>query len=429
MKTPETQVATSQDHSSQSGVGRSDWERHATARTGAGVVFDPFATFAKLRGEGRVHETSISELFGVPDPLGHVFGDRPHFATMDYATTSAVLNDASRFSNSGLMVMSSQAYGPVSFQASDGAEHRRYRRLAQPAFSKYGMRLWSDSLGPRLDELIDSFIDDGQADLYFAYCAQFPAFVTSKAMGIPDEDFETFSRWAALLQTGAGEPAELAEVSRLVVEYLLGIIATRRENPGADLISQLVSREIVDEDGSYLPSDEQVLGLVRNIMPAGVGTTFRTLGIILVALLERPALLAEVTANRELVRPVIEEALRWNPPVTWMLRAAEHDTELEGHFIPEGAIIEGCIGAANRDPAIFENPDDFDPHRPSRPNLSFSVGPHFCIGAQVGRMEIDVALNRVLDRLPNLRFDTAVDRPQITGLMFRMPTAVPSRWG
>ncbi len=277
--------------------------------------------------------------------------------------------------------------------------------------------------------LIDGFVDDNEGNLYFSYCAQFPAFVTSKAMGIPDDDFETFSRWAAMLQTGAGAPEELAEVSRLVVDYLLAIIAERRKAPGSDLISQLVSREIVDDEGSYLPSDEQVLGLVRNIMPAGVGTTYRTLGIILVALLERPALLAEVTENREMVRPVIEEALRWNPPVTWMLRVAEDDCELEGHFVPKGAIIEGCIGAANRDPDVFENPDDFDPHRPSRPNLSFSVGPHFCIGAQVGRMEIDVSLNRLLDRLPHLRADTAVESPQITGLMFRMPTGVPARWG
>ncbi len=163
--------------------------------------------------------------------------------------------------------------------------------------------------------------------------------------------------------------------------------------------------------------------------PPALGTTYRTLGIILVALLERPALLAEVTTNRDLVRPVVEEALRWNPPVTWMLRVAEEDTELEGHLIPKGSIIEGCIGAANRDPAVFDSPDDFDPHRPARQNLSFSVGPHFCIGAQVGRMEIDAALNRLLDRLPNLRSNSDEEKPQITGLMFRMPTGVPARWG
>jgi cytochrome P450 len=126
---------------------------------------------------------------------------------------------------------------------------------------------------------------------------------------------------------------------------------------------------------------------------------------------------------------VIEEALRWNPPVTWMMRVAEHDTQLGGHDIPAGAIVEGCIGAANRDPARFENPDVFDPGRSPRPNLSFSVGPHFCIGAQVGRMEIDVALNRLLDRLPSLRADSSQECPQITGLMSRMPTSVPARWG
>lgn len=411
------------------GIGRSEWERAATARTGAGAVFDPFETFATLRLEGPVHATSISDLFGVSDPLAHVFGDRAHFCTMDYATTAEVLNSADRFSNSGLRPLSEQNYGSVSFQASDGATHRQYRRLAQPAFSKHGMSLWSQWLAPRLDQLIDGFIDRGSANLYFEYCAQFPAYITAKAFGVPDDDFEEFSRWAALLQTGAGEPDELARVSQLVVDYLMSAISDRRDNPTDDLISILVQRVRLDAGEPYYASDDEILGLLRNIMPAGVGTTYRTLGIILVALLQRPELFARVVRDREMVRPVIEEALRWNPPVTWMLRVAEDDTVLRGTEIPKGSIVEGCIAAANRDPSVFNEPDLFDPFRESHPHLALSVGPHFCIGAQVGRMELEVSLNRLLDRLPGLRLDEQEPTPEITGLMFRMPTAVPARWG
>ena len=418
----------SEQASPAAGVGRHEWERRATARTGAGAVFDPFPVLAEMRADAPVHATSISAVFGLADPLEHVFGDRAHVCTLDYATTAEVLGDTARFSNAGLKPMSEPNYGPVSFQGTDGPEHRRYRMLVQPAFGRRGLAMWNQWLAPRLDELIDGFAADGAANLYFAYCAQFPAYVTAKAFGVPDADVALFSQWAATLQTGAADPDEAAATSQRVVDYLLAIIADRRRTERDDLISLIVRSEITDEDGTHRPTDEQILGLVRNIMPAGVGTTYRTLGIVLLALLASPGLLARVAAERELLRPAIEEALRWNSPVTWMLRVATTDTELAGVPVPAGAVVEACIGAANRDPAQYTRPDEYDLDRAERPHLSFSIGPHFCIGAQVGRMEVETALGRLLDRLPGLGADPAAEEPEVTGLMFRMPTAVPARW-
>ncbi|HTO40948.1 MAG TPA: cytochrome P450, partial [Rhizomicrobium sp.] len=171
------------------------------------------------------------------------------------------------------------------------------------------------------------------------------------------------------------------------------------------------------------------LGLIANLLPAGAGTTYRSLGIALVTLLERPELLEKVKADRSLVPAVVDEVLRWNGPVLVAPpRLATCDTELAGIAVPKGSIVEACIAAANRDPAQFEDAHLFNPFRPLKPNLSFSTGPHFCVGSQVARMELVTALNAVFDRLPNIRFDPDAPRPTITGLWYRMPTGVPVVW-
>jgi cytochrome P450 len=414
---------------SAAGVGRDEWEREATARTGAGTVFDPYPRYAELRALGPVLPGSIPSHFGLTDPVAHVFGDRPHFATFDWSTTERVLKDAETFGNGGLKPMNVRNFGPVSLQSSDGAEHRRYRMLVQPAFARRGLTMWARWLEERLEELVDDFEADGRADLYYAYCAPFPAYVTAMAFGVPAEDVEQFSRWAAMLQIGASTPEVADEASRNVVDYMSGIIAARRREPQDDLISLLVNSQLPGEEGGGTASDEQILGLVRNIMPAGVGTTFRTLGILLITLFERPELLARVKADPAgLVPRVIDEVLRWNPPLAWMLRMTTRDTTLEGVAIPAGSIVHAGIAAANRDPAIVHNPDDFDPDRADLQHLSFSAGPHYCIGMQVSRLELGTALTTLFRRLPNLGPDRSAARPEVTGLMFRMPTGAPAQW-
>jgi cytochrome P450 len=115
--------------------------------------------------------------------------------------------------------------------------------------------------------------------------------------------------------------------------------------------------------------------------------------------------------------------------VTFAARVATTDTELFGVPVPEGALIEVGIGPANRDPARWDDPERFDPARPQQGHLAFSTGPHFCVGMQVARLEMERGLNRLLDRLPDLRLDPAAEAPTITGLWYRMPTAVPVLWG
>jgi len=411
------------------GVGRSEWERETTSRTGAGAVDDPYPLFETLRKSGAVHRGSTFELFGLPDPTKDVWPDAKRFTTVNYAVAEQVLRDAETFSNAGIRRMTEYVFGPVSLMGSDDPYHRKYRLLVQPAFARKTLGMWSKFVRPRLDELIDGFVGKGRTDLYFDYCAQFPVYVIAMALGVRKEDLEQFHEWAAKLQIAAAPPDEARAAREAVQSYMLDIVNDRRRAPIDDLITLLVQSEIDEGDGLQKLSDEQILGLISNLLPAGAGTTYRSLGIALVTLLERPELLARLYKDRTLVPAVVEEVLRWNGPVLVAPpRLATRDTELAGIAVPKGSIVEACIAAANRDPAHFENPQVFDPFRPEKSNLSFSTGPHFCVGSQVARMELVVALNAILDRLPDLRFDPEKPAPTITGLWYRMPTGVPAMW-
>ena len=412
------------------GVGREDWERRTTKRTGAGLVSDPYPRLAELRRAAPIHRGSTFEFFGVPDPMAEVWPDAPRFISVGYDVTEQILRDNVGFSNAGIRKMTEYVFGEVSLMGSDDPEHRRFRALVQPAFTRRGLDMWSAFVRPRLDHLLEALKPKGRADLYFDYCAEFPVYVIAMVLGIRPQDLERFQEWAAMLQIAAATPDE-ARAARLAVEdYMRGIIADRRRHPRDDIVSMLLERQI-EIDGVRQRIDERhLLGLINNLLPAGAGTTYRSLGILLVTLLERPELLERLYGDRTMIPPVIEEVLRWNGPVMFAPpRLATRDMVVGGVAIPAGSIVEAAIGAANRDPARFDDPDSFIADRNPRVTLSFSTGVHHCAGSQVARMELAAALDALLDHLPALRFDDSRPRPQITGLMYRMPSGVPAMWG
>ncbi len=413
------------------GVGRYDWERATTQRTGAGTVDDPYPLIAEMRAKsGGVHNSSFFEMFGLPDPTAEAWPGATRFSTLTFAATEQVLRDNATFSNAGIRRMTQHVFGPVSLMGADDPDHRKFRLLVQPAFGKRAMGMWTSWVRPRVNALIDGFADQGKAELYFDYCARFPVFVIAMTLGVAEKDLDDFHEWAAKLQIAAAPP-DVARAARENVEnYMREVIAARRAEPRDDLISLLIESEISEDGEKQKITEQQILGLVCNLLPAGAGTTYRSLGITLVTLLERPELLAKLYADRSLIAPVIEEILRWNAPVlTSPFRLATVDAEIAGVKIPKGSIVEPGIAAANRDPAQFERPEEFDPFRPIKPTLAFSSGPHFCVGGQVARMELREALGALLDRLPNLRFDPDQPKPKLTGLLYRMPSGVPAVWG
>ena len=213
--------------------------------------------------------------------------------------------------------------------------------------------------------------------------------------------------------------------TRALDRYFAGVLAERRVDPRDDLISDLSTAEF---DGHQLRDDE-IFAFLRLLLPAGIETTYRSSGNLLYALLTHPEQLAAVTADRSLIPQAIEEGLRWEPPILFLLRNAVRDTEVCGTPIPAGAVMNVCVGAANRDDNVYEAADRFDIFRKRRQHVSFGWGPHMCIGMHLARMETRVAINTVLDRLSNLRVDEDFEAPFVQGIAFRSPPALHVRFG
>jgi cytochrome P450 len=406
-------------------LGINEAERMRNRKNGLGVVNDPHARFEELRAQGRVHEGGLPTLFGQPDFEYFVgFEGAPRFTVIDYAGALQVFRDNRTFS-SKLYAGTGSNWGP-NLLMMDEPEHRRYRALAQPAFAVRAMESWRDRwLLPALERLVTGLSGTDRTDLYMSLCARFPAHTIGSALGIGEEDTALVHDW--VIRTSTNMPAdESARAGANLVEFLSPIIEHRRRSPGNDVISLLVTSELVDEDGStHRLDDAEVMGFCGLLLIAGTGTTYRSTGILLLTLLNRPALLARLRRERSLIPQVIEEILRWEPPLTSFSRLVTEDIALGGVPLPAGALIDVAVGAANRDPARWDDPHRFDPFREVRPHLGFGSGPHFCMGNQLARMEMRVALNLVLDQFPDIALDASGETPFVTGTYFRMPTSVP----
>jgi cytochrome P450 len=207
--------------------------------------------------------------------------------------------------------------------------------------------------------------------------------------------------------------------------YFADILEQRRRKPADDLITDLSAAEI---DGERL-SDDEIFAFLRLMLPAGIETTYRSFGNLLYALLNHPEQLAALERDRSLIPRAIEEGLRWEPPILFLIRQAVCATELDGIAIPAGADLNLCVGAANRDPSRYTDPDRFDILRDPHQHLTFGFGPHMCLGMHLARMETRVALAAVLDRLPGLRLDPDADPPFVQGAAMRSPPALNVRFG
>jgi cytochrome P450 len=303
-----------------------------------------------------------------------------------------------------------------------GAEHRASRALVSPSFRTTLLERWrSELVQVVVDELIDRFAPRGRAELVREFTFAFPVQVIARIMGLPRADYPRFQRLSIELLNVVYDWERGIAASAALKEYLGGILAQRRRAPQDDLISTLAESEI---DGERL-SDDEIFAFLLLILPAGVETTYRASGNLLVALLTEPALLEAVRSDHALVRSALEEALRWEPPITSVMRVAARDCELGGITIPAGTNVNVSVASANRDPTRYRDPDRFDLARKNIAHLTFGGGPHLCLGMHLARMEATVAITALLDRLPELRLDPTAPKPRIVGVAFRSPTALP----
>jgi len=308
----------------------------------------------------------------------------------------------------------------------DNPEHRRYRALVSTAFSQKALARWeSELIEPTASELIDAFAGRGHAELVREFTFPYPTKVIASLLGLPREDYRQFQRWSIGILNILSQRDQAIAAAAEVREYLAGILAERRREPREDLISDLAQAEL---DGERL-TDEEIFSFLRLLLPAGVETTYRSTGNLLFSLLSRPGQLDAVRADRSLVPQAIDEALRFETPLLNITRLATRDTVLSGVDIPAGSTILVMLAAANRDETRWPDPDGFDIFREPRLHISFGQGPHICIGMHLARVEMRLALNLLLDRLPGLRLDPDGDDPHIRGQVFRSPTSLPVLFG
>jgi cytochrome P450 len=261
------------------------------------------------------------------------------------------------------------------------------------------------------NELIDAFIDAGQVDFLPAFAVPFPVTVISDILGVDRKDIWKFKHWGDLMISGNIDVLShqrRREVAQAVVDlhqYFVPRIEERRLAPRDDLLSEMVNARV---DGEAPLTTEELLPIIDQILLAGHETTTNLVCNGLVNLLRNPDLVAQLRAQPELIEPMVEEVLRWDPPIQCTFRRATADSRLHGVAIPKGEMVLPMWGAANRDPAEFPAPDIFDITRKNvRKHMGFGYGPHFCAGAELARLEARIAFELLLERLGDLELDEA----------------------
>jgi cytochrome P450 len=380
----------------------------------AGDVRDPYTELAKARRENPIQRLDMS---GMPHDES-----KPIFMVYRYDDIAQLLRDNETFSSGIIIDFFGDVFGKHVMLGMDEPEHRRYRSLVAKAFSQRTLAKRQDDLVAKIaGELIDGFAQRGRAELVREFTFPFPTQVIAGLLGIPRADYPQFQRWSISLLSFTYNRDRGIAASKALEEYYAPILAARREEPQGDLISTLAHAEI---DGEHL-SDDEIYAFLRLLLPAGVETTYRATGNLLFGLLSNPEQLDAVRADRSLIPQAIEEAVRWEPPLLTITRVATRDTELAGVPIPAGSAVMPMLGAANRDENRYPDPDRFDVFRKPTPHISWGIGVHVCLGAHLARLEMETALNLLLDRLQGLRLDPEGDDPHIRGQVFRSPTSLP----
>lgn len=382
----------------------------------ADYLRNPYPYFENKRAEVGVFSGTVMDYSKTPASL------RPEkqYAAVSFEAVNTVFRDSVSFNSHIYDTTVGLFMGPT-ILAMEGDKHRKHRNLVSSAFKHKSLAHWEpDAVRPICTTLIDEFIDAGTADLVGDFTFEFPTRVIAQLLGLPEADLPWFRQRAMELISYTVNYERAFTASATLKDYFLAQMEKRRAQPTEDIIGDLVTAEI---DGEKL-DDEAIYSFLRLLLPAGLETTYRASGNLLYLLLTHPEQFAAVQADQNLIGAAIEEGLRFETPLTTVQRTATRDTELAGVEIPAGAVVDLCIGSANRDDRRWDAPEEFDIFRKWLPHLTFAAGEHTCMGLHLARMEMRVALECLLARAENLTLITD-DDPHIYGQPFRSPRALP----
>jgi cytochrome P450 len=389
-------------------------------------IRDPYPHYARLRSTDPMHLA----------PHGLYLASR-------HAEASLVLRDK-RFGKD-FVERSTRRYGPKIMEEpifrsmshwmlqKDPPDHARLRGLVVKAFTARRVEDMRPRIQQVVDETLDRMAERGHMDLIEDFAFRLPVTIICDMLGIPEDHrgvFYTGSRnGGRLLDPVPLSPAEIAEANAshaMVQMYFQQLFELRRKKPGDDLTTQLVQAE---EDGSKLSNEELTANIIL-LFGAGHETTVNLIGNGLLALHRHPDQLALLKANPALITNAIEEFLRYDSSVQMSGRVTLEDIDdLGGRKIAKGETVLCLLGSANRDPAVYpDRPDRLDITRPNVRPLSFGGGIHFCLGAQLARIEAEVAIATLLRRLPELRLDDAENPEWRPTFVLRGLKRLPASW-
>jgi cytochrome P450 len=371
---------------------------------------DPYPIYERIRAGGEL-----------------VRGNIGAFATCDHAMASAILSDSKRFGSFAVA-----KHKPIdttvhddegrrlivpmddSFLSMDPPDHTRLRRMVAPWFSPRAIRQRTETIEAMLEEILDELGRRGRWDAVNDLSVRVPIRVIAAFFGIGEDNYEDFRRWGGIIGTsvdGIRTMSDLRDFRQMLIEmrdFFNDLIAKRTTEPGDDLVSFMVQAA---PEGEPLTGDEMI-ATCGVLLGAGFETTVNLIGNCILTVLGHEDVRQRLLADPELIPGAVEEVLRWDAPVQYLLRVTTEPVTMAGVDIPADAPVFVVIGGANRDPRVFgDDADDLDITRPtSRKHLTFGDGIHLCVGAGLARIEAAATLRVLLRKFPDLQLDVGAQR-------------------
>lgn len=359
----------------------------------------PFQVYRQLQDEAPVWQMPGTNVFVVTryNDIREIIRDPARFSS----SFSALLNAGS--SNEEVTAIYEQGYEMVeTLLTQDPPRHRVYRNLVNKVFSNKRIEGMRGDIEAITDELIDGWIDDGEVDLLNRFCVPLPIYVIADQLGVPRSELALIKKWsdasASRLGRLADEQQQIQNAKDIVEfqHYFADLMDQMRGNPQDNIISDLANNTI--DEGRQLTKPE-ALGMIQQILVAGNETSTASIAGGVVLLIQNPEEQAKLRGNPDLIPGAVEEILRLETPTTGMWRRATEDTEIGGVAIPEGSFLMVRFAAGNRDESVFTGGGEMKVERDNADDhLAFGQGPHFCLGAQLARTELQVALTALLKR-------------------------------
>jgi cytochrome P450 len=369
------------------------------------ILQDPYPTYARLHEEGPIHYLDVGSKWAVWSIISH-------------AECSSVAKDP-RLSAKRAQQMLLPL--PLSRQAEftelarmfslwlifmDPPEHTRLRKLLNKGFSPAAI----EALRPQVEAIVDRMLNPlqhgSEVELMGEFANPMPVRIISEMLGVPQELHDTFVNWSRAIAVFRGSPDRTVEQARAAQDALIALtdffrktVEERKRNKGNDLISLLID---IEEEGEVL-TEEELYAQCIALLFAGHETTRNLIGNGMYTLLQHPQETAELREKPDMIRTAVEEILRYESPVQFTARVLKEDTEICGQHIPKKWSVLCMLGAANRDPKRFEEPNRLNLKRLNNQHLAFSAGPHACIGGQLARLEGQVAILNLVQRFPKMK--------------------------